>query len=193
MVSAPVSLVFFGGIKIKIPLCAQWSQILWYCYGRREFHHECLLVQAGLRPFDQSVDYHWGPITLLSTLDQEHTIEWSVVRIERLFFDSGLAHFIGWAFAYAFLWIHGLLLGILGCSLVTCLFLWFQRCLATLSFIGDLRFFGFKNYHWLWLVIFGWSLVTCLFLWFQLGLAAAFKERECVWLKKGCCYFQRER
>jgi len=108
MVSAPVSLIFFGGIKIKIPLCAQWSQILWYGYGRREFHHECLLVQAGLRPFDQSVDYHWGPITLLSTLDQEHTIEWSVVRIERLFFDSGLAHFIGWAFAYAFLWIHEL-------------------------------------------------------------------------------------
>ena len=61
-----------------------------------------------------------------------------MVRIERLFFDSGLAHFIGWAFAYAFLWIHGLLLGILGCSLVICLFLWFQRCLATLSFIGDL-------------------------------------------------------
>ena len=53
-------------------------------------------VLAGLRPFDQSVDYHWGPITLLSTLDQEHTIEWSVVRIERLLFDSGLFFFFYW-------------------------------------------------------------------------------------------------
>ena len=44
------------------------------------------LVQSGLRPFDQSVDYHWGPITLLSTLDPEHAIERSVLRIERVFF-----------------------------------------------------------------------------------------------------------
>ena len=169
MVSAPVSLVFFGGIKIKIPLCAQWSQILWYGYGRREFHHECLLVQAGLRPFDQSVDYHWGPITLLSTFDQEHTIEWSVVRIERLFFDSGLAHFIGWAFAYAFLWIQELSLTFIWdfwmMFLGDLLFLWFQRCLATLSFIGDLRFFGFNNYHWLWLVIFGNLFISLVSTW----------------------------
>jgi len=38
------------------------------------------------------------------------TVAWLILLagIERLFFDSGLAHFIGWAFAYAFLWIQEL-------------------------------------------------------------------------------------